>query len=144
MARQAQKSASDVAAKWANNLNGATQTIQKGVMSVTTSPTSLAARNPNAYLQGIQNAVNSGKWQAKLNAVSTSDWQNAMIKKGLPRISTGTASGQPKMQNFMSNFLPYVYQTRDSINSSQPRGTLAQNMQRMTTFVQQMAQYKST
>lgn len=144
MARQAQKTAANVAQKWANNLNAATTTIQQGVQSVTTAPTALAARNPNAYLAGVQNAVSSGKWQNRLNAVSLSDWQNAMKTKGIPRIQTGTAAGQPKMQSFMSNFLPFVYQTRDAINSSQPRGTLAQNMQRMTSFVQAMAGYKST
>lgn len=143
MAKQAQKNAADVAAKWATNLSASTQQIQKGVQAVQTSPTALAARNPDGYLQGVQAAVSSGKWQARLNNVSLASWQQSMIQKGIPRIQSGAAAGKGNMQSFMQSFLPYVYSAQASL-ASQPRGNLEQNIQRMQTWTRAMAAYKST
>lgn len=143
MARQARKTASQVAQKWATNLANSTNQIQQGVNAVTTSPTALAAANPTGYLQGIQRAVSSGKWQANLQAVSLQDWKTAMVQKGIPHIQTGAAQSQQKVATKFTPLLDFIYNTRDSVNSSNPRGTLQQNIQRMNAFVQAMAGYKS-
>lgn len=141
MAKQAMKTSANVANKWATNLSASTQTMTAGVQSVQTSPTSLAAANPDGYLAGVQKAVTSGKWQARLQSVTLQQWQQAMVQKGIPRVQTGAQTGKPKVQSFMDQLLPYVYQLRAAL-ASQPRGSLAQNMQRMNTFVQGMAQFK--
>lgn len=143
MARQARKTAAQVAQKWSANLQASTTSIQNGVNAVQTSPTQLAAQQQQAYLAGVQQAVSSGKWAAKLNAVSLSDWKSAMVNKGIPRIGQGAAAAQPKVQNVMNNLLPFIYDTRDSINASNPRGSLQQNIARMTAFVNAMAGYNS-
>jgi hypothetical protein len=142
MAKQSQKNAADVAAKWANNLGAAGPAIQKGVQAVQTAPTQLAAKNADGYLAGIQRAVASGKWQANLNKVSLQQWQSAMINKGLPRIQSGAQIGKTNMQTFMTNFLPYVYNAQQQL-SSQPRGNLEQNIARMTTFIRAIANYQN-
>ena len=142
MAKQGQKNASDVAQKWAANLGAAGPSIQKGVQSVQTSPTALAAKNPDGYLSGVQRAVASGKWQARLNAVTLQSWQSAMINKGLPRIQAGAQLGKGNMQTFMQNFLPYVYSAQGQL-ASQPRGNLEQNISRMNTWVRAMAAYQN-
>lgn len=141
MARQASKSPQQVAQKWTQNLSASTQSIQAGVQGVTVSPTQLAAANPEGYLAGIQRAVSSGKWQNKLQAVSLQQWQQAMVTKGIPRIQTGAQAGQPKMLAFMQNFLPYVQQAKQQLAST-PRGSLAQNQQRMIQWSNLMSQYK--
>lgn len=141
MARQAQKSAADVAAKWSTNLGAAGDTIKRGVGAVQTAPTALAARNPDGYLAGVQRAVSSGKWQQRLNSVSLQAWQNAMVNKGISRVQTGAQYGKPNVQNFMQAFLPAVYSARDSLQSM-PRGTLEQNIGRMNAFVRAMAQFQ--
>lgn len=136
------KSATDVANKWANNLAASTQSIQAGVQAVTTAPTQQAAQNPNAYLAGVQKAVSSGKWQASLNKVSLSDWQNAMIQKGIPRIATGATQAKPKFAQFMSQFLPYLQQGVQNL-ATQPRGTLEQNIQRAVSMMNWNANFKA-
>lgn len=141
VARQARKTAAQVAQKWSQNLQAATTSIQNGVAAVQTSPTQLAAQNVQGYLSGVQQAVSSGRWQNALNSVSLSDWKNAMTQKGIPRIAQGAAAAQPKVQNVMNNLLPFIYDTRDSINASNPRGSLQQNIARMTAFVNAMSQY---
>lgn len=135
------KNATDVANKWANNLAASTQSIQAGVQQVTTSPTQQAAANPNAYLAGVQKAVSSGKWANSLQKVSLADWQNAMIQKGIPRIATGAAQAKPKFANFMSQFLPYLAQGVQNLQT-QPRGTLEQNIQRAVSMMQWNANFQ--
>lgn len=142
MARQATKTAAQVAQKWGQNLGNATQQMTNGARGVTVSPTQLAAANPNGYLQGVQQAVNSGKWASALQNVSLSQWQNAYISKGIPRVQQAAATDQPNVQAAFSNLLPYIYQARDQINSSMPRGTLQQNIQRSTAMITAMSNYK--
>jgi hypothetical protein len=141
MARQARKSAQQVAQKWGTNLANSTQTMTNGINGVTVSPGQLAAANSTAYLQGVQ--ANVQKWQSKLQAMPLSTWQNAMKTKGIPRVQQAAATDQPKVQTAFGPLLDFVYNLRDQVNSSMPRGSLAQNIQRMTTFVQGMSQYKT-
>lgn len=143
MARQARKTAQQVAAKWSQNLTNSTTAIQNGVNAVTTSPTQLAAQNVNGYLQGVQAAVASGKWQRNLQAVSLQDWKTSMQQKGIPHIQTGATAAQPKVATAFGPLLQYVYDTRDAVNQSHPRGSLAQNLARANAFATQMANYKS-
>lgn len=141
MARQARKTAAQVAQKWSQNLSASTQSITNGVNSVQTSPTQLAAVQVNAYLQGVQHAVTSGKWQRGLQAVSLQDWKNSMLQKGVPHIQTGAVQGQGKVQQVMGPLLDFVYNTRDSINQSNPRGSLQQNLARANAFATAMSNY---
>jgi len=143
MGRQSRKTAADVANKWSTNLSNATPQMQKGVMGVTTAPTALAAANPQAYLAGVQQAVNSGKWAAKLNAVSLGTWQQQYVTKGIPRVQQAASTDKPKVQAAFTPLLNYVYNARDQINSTMPRGTLQQNLQRMMAMATAMAQYSS-
>lgn len=144
MARQARKTAAQVAQKWGTNLGAATPSMQAGVQGVTVAPTQLAANQAQAYMAGVQNAVASGKWQARLNAVSLQSWRDAYVKKGIPRVQQAATTDQPKVQAAMGPLLDYIYNLRDQINSSQPRGTLSQNIQRATAMMQGMSNYKST
>lgn len=141
MARQARKTAQQAAQKWSTNLASAGQTMTNGINGVTTSPGALAAANAPAYLAGVQ--ANVGKWQAKLQNLPLSTWQNSMKTKGIPRVQQAAATDQGKVQAAMGPLLDAVYTLRDSINNSMPRGNLQQNIARMTAFVNGMAQYRN-
>lgn len=131
----------DIAAKWSRNLQGSTQQIQTGVTGVTVSPTALAAKQADAYLMGVQSAVQDGKWQAGLNRVSLQDWQQAMITKGIPRIQQGATTGKNKVESFMNEFMPFVESSQRALAAT-PRGGLEQNVQRMVTWTRQMATFR--
>jgi hypothetical protein len=139
MAKSAQKNPQAVAQKWATNLGQSTEAIKQGVMAVQTSPTALAAQNEAGYLAGVQKAVSSGKWARNLQATTLQQWQGAMVNKGLSRISTGANDAKGKVQAFQSQLLPFVYNLRSQLP---PRGGLGQNMNRMTAFVQGMANFQ--
>lgn len=125
------------AAKWAQNLAGSTQRITDGVNAVTVSPGQAAARNKAAYQQNTMAAVD--KWAARSAAVPVDAWRQATITKGIPRIAAGATAAQPKMQDFMSQFLPHVASV---VNGLPQRGNLDQNIARMTSAVRGMAAFK--
>lgn len=123
------------ATNWANGMSGASAKMTAGINAVTSSPMDAAANASDRYLMGIQKAVSSGKWQAGLRKVSTQDWKDAMINKGVPRVASGAQAAKPKMQNFMTNFLPFLANGVNQMNSSNPRGDLEANIAR-SAFMQ--------
>lgn len=130
-------SAQTAAAKWAQNLSGSTQRIQAGIQSVTTAPGQAAARQKGAYVQNVQ--ASADKWASNVAAVPLSDWQQAAINKGVPRISGGATAAQPKMEQFMGKLLPYI---GSQVAALPARGNLDQNINRLTAFVRGMAAFK--
>src|SRR5487761_732602 len=101
-----------VAANWASRLAASTSKITVGVNAGTTSP---------------------GQWAARTAAVPLSTWQQDTISKGIPRIATGAQAAVPKFTAVMTSLLPYI---TSQVNALPARGTLDQNIARMTAFVQ--------
>lgn len=128
--------ASTVAQKWASNLGAATQRIQSGVESVTTSPGQLAARQATLWVQNTQAA--QAKFQRNTAAVSLQQWQTATVTKGIPRIASGATAAEPKVQAFMSTFLPFV---QAQVNQLPARGNLQQNIQRSAAMITAMTKF---
>lgn len=129
------------AQNWANNLSAATTRIKAGVQAVTVSPTSKAAQAVDRQVAGVIAAAQSGKTANALNNVSLSDWQNAMINKGISRIASGAQAAQGKVQNFLTQFIPYV-QAGVAQLQTMPRGDLEQNIARATFMMRYNANFK--
>jgi hypothetical protein len=121
-----------VAAKWSRNLGQAGQSITDGVNAVTTSPGQLAAAQVQKWLAAIN--ASAAKWQRNVGALSLSQWQQAMINKGVPRIVAGATGGEPNMQAFMTQFLPYL-QTGVQNVKNMPSGGLANGIARATAMI---------
>lgn len=133
------KDAASVAAKWQQNASNAVQAYKDGVGSVTVAPGTAAARQKGAYVQGVQ--ANADIWAKNVSSVSLSEWQQAAQGKGGDRFAGGVAAGAPKMAQFMQNFLPKV---QSIANSLPARGTLEQNIARMTQQVRETAKLRGT
>lgn len=127
-----------IAADWAARLAGSTDKIQRGVQAVTTSPGQAAARQKDAYVAGVQ--ASSGKWATRVASVTLSDWQQAAITKGVPRVASGAQAAQPKMAAFMARVLPHIESARASLP---PRGNLEQNIARSASFARKMAEFRN-
>lgn len=126
-----------IAQDWAARLAASGDKIQRGVQAVTTSPGQAAARQKSAYVANVQSSAD--KWASRVAAISTGEWQQATISKGVPRIASGAQAAQPKFAQFMGQLLPHI----DSGKSSLPaRGNLEQNIARMTAFTRHMAGFK--
>lgn len=122
--------AAAVANRWSTGLSGATQKIQSGVEAVSTSPGQLAARQAQVWVQNTQAA--QAKFQRNAAAVSLQAWQSATVQKGIPRIAAGATQAEPKVQAFMSSFLPFL---QAQVNQLPARGNLSQNIQRAVAMI---------
>ena len=131
----------EYAEKWARRTRAATEDVRRGVERVTTAPGELAAQNEAALVQNFVESVNSGRWAARVRGVSLEDWKKSTIDKGIPRIGQGVEVAQPKMARIAAELLPAVDAAAAAANAL-PKVTLEDSIQRMTTFVRKMAEFK--
>ena len=131
----------EFAEKQARNLKNAIPDMQRGIENVTESSTKKAAQKADKYLNGIQKAVQSGKWQAGLNRVSTEEWKSKMINKGLNRVGPGIDAARDKVIGFASELLPYIDKVKKEVDAM-PDATLEDSIARMTHQVRQMSKFR--
>jgi hypothetical protein len=121
----AMKDPAATATKWQQRLSGAGTAITDGVNAVREAPGAKAAQQVDVWLANLNAARD--KWVRNTSAVTVDQWRNAMITKGIPRISAGATAAVPKMTQFMQQWLPHAEQVRASLP---PRETIDQNYQR--------------
>jgi hypothetical protein len=119
---------------------GASSTeIEAGVRRVTQPPGELAAAQVDAYIAGVQRS--RAKWVRNTSGVTLQQWQNAMINKGIPRISQGAQQAQGKVEQFMRDFLPYVDQGVQQIKSM-PKGGVDNGINRAAAMIRWNSNYE--
>lgn len=127
-----------IAQKWATNAAAATTSMQAGVQAVRQAPGQLAAAQQAAYLANVQASAN--KWAANVSKVSLTDWQTAMIQKGIPRVATGVQAAQPAFSQFMTKLVPYI---NSGLGALPARGTIDQNINRAVAWMRYMSQFSA-
>ncbi len=130
-----------VAKKWSQNLQNATAQIAAGVQAVQVAPTQLAARAQATMKARLVAAIDSGKWAKGLQAVSLSDWQQAMTNKGIPRVAQGAVDAETKQTTFYAKLLPYVASVSAQIKQM-PNATAADRKARMLANFDAMSQFR--
>jgi len=138
----AQKTAAQVAAKWAQRAQGATQALQDGINNVSVAPGTAAAAKQDKMLANLTAAITSGKWAEKVSAVTLQQWKDAMLTKGVQRYGQGVSAAQPKMQNFMAKLLPYQANISAQV-ASMPDLTLQDNINRVIFVITEMSKFKA-
>jgi hypothetical protein len=126
-----------IASKWSSRLAQSGDQIKSGVQGVNVAPGQLAARQRNVWQQNLIAAAD--KWASRVAAVSLAEWQQDMLNKGVPRIASGAQAAQPKFAQFMGQLLPYIESGRANLP---PRGDLEANINRLTSFVRYMSQFR--
>lgn len=126
--------------KWKRNAAAATADIQRGVQSVTTAPTQLAAQQVNKYLTNVQDAVTSGRYVNALNRVTLQDWQNAMLNKGLRNYTNGVQNISASAQKAMADQQQYAEQVKNEI-ASMPKTTEQDAEDRAIAAIRKMRAY---
>lgn len=132
------KTAQQAASKWLSGMQQSADAVKEGVQAVTVAPGAAAARQADVWAS--QTAAAKAKFARNVGRVSLGDWQAAMIQKGAPRIAEGATTAQPKVEAFMSKFLPAV---AAAVASLPPRGNLETNIARSAAFQRKMAQFQN-
>lgn len=101
-------------AKWARNLGAAGQSYKDGIAAVTENPMALAAAQSEKALQGYIEAIQSGRWAQKLQAVPMEFWKSQSMNGGAQRLVSGVAKGTPKMQASLQKFAPAYEQAKQA------------------------------
>jgi len=127
--------------KHARRLKAAVDDMRAGVERVTESPCEKAASKAEKMKTNLVKSIDSGKWQAGLKRVSLTDWKSAMIEKGVNRVASGIDGASAKVVAFASDLLPHIDKAQSKIKSMSDV-TLEDNINRMTTFIREMAKFK--
>jgi hypothetical protein len=127
------------AANWVAGMNNATAKITAGVNAVTEAPSTAAIAAIPRMVQGIQQAAADGRIQAGLARVTLPMWQQAMLTKGVNRVGAGATAAKPAMQNFFTQFLPFL---NNAVQALPPRGDINANIQRAVAMMQANSQFK--
>ena len=135
---------SEYAAKWKNRTTSAIPDFVSGVQKVTEAPGMRAAQRADAMVQGVQAAVQSGKWQRNVGGVSLESWKNSTATLGAQRIGSGVAQAEGKMQQFASKLIPFQETLKATLDAQMPRGDFEQNVQRMTSWARGMHEFDNS
>lgn len=126
----AMKTPQQVAQKWQRNIAGAAESIRQGVMAVTQAPTQKAAQALDRAATNYVEAITSGRTQRKLNAVTLQDWQKSVLDKGISRMTSGATAAMPKMEKFLTAWLPQMAAASQEVQSM-PKNNLDEALQRV-------------
>ena len=133
----AKRTPAQVAAKWVANSTAAVTNYKQGIENTTVNPMQLAAASTPRWLAAVQAAA--PKFQRNVGLVTKTQWQQAASTKGATNFPVGIQAGKTKYNAAIGPLLSYI----TSIKAGLPaRGNLQQNIARMTTFVNKMAQFK--
>ncbi len=132
--------AQSVADKWVQRAGAASQDYAQGVAQTDKDPTQLAAANGARYIQGVQEAYNSGKWARRLQQVGKAGWQQAVAAKGVANYSTGVNAARDKFATAMGPVLAAIAAGQAKVNAM-PSVTPAQRDARALAFIQHMRQF---
>lgn len=133
----------EFADKHASRLMGASEDIRRGVERVTEAPGIKAAAQKEKMKARLIAAIDSGKWERNVKAVSVEEWRSKMINKGIPAISTGIQQARQKVVAFAAQLLPAVEKAQ-AVIKTMPSTTLQQNIQRMVRYTEEMAKFHKT
>lgn len=139
----ARVTAAEAASKWARRLGGAGEDIRRGINAVTEAPGVAAAKQKAKMRAKVLAAIDDGTWERNVSAVSLADWKSAAIDKGVDRIASGAQAAEGKMTRFMNELLPAV-DAAVALVDRMPNVTLDDSINRMTTYVREMAKFRKT
>lgn len=133
--------AEDFVEKHARRLKAATPDMRAGVEKVTESPTAKAAAKMDKMRAHWLEKLDDGTMAARLKAVTLEDWKSKMLTKGVGRVAEGIDQAHDKVLNFAQQLLPAVAAAQAKVKGL-PDLTLEDSINRMTTYIRDMAKFR--
>jgi hypothetical protein len=134
--------AQTVADRWAAGAGQGGQRYAEGVANTDIDVVGRAVSSQNALLANFSQAVQSGLWARRLQAVGTQGWKAAVAAKGAANYGTGVAAAKGKYQAKMQAVLQVEAGLQQTIQQM-PSGTPAANDARMLAWANGMRQAKA-
>jgi len=119
----------------------ALEDMRAGVNRVTEAPGAAAAKKAEKMRTNLMAALDSGKWQRRVAAVTVEEWKSAMINKGVNRVAAGVDAAAPKVHAFAEQLLSHEAGLMTTV-SAMPDLTLEDSIARMTTFIRGMSKFE--
>jgi hypothetical protein len=94
-------------------------------------------------LANLTASVQSGRWANALNKVTLQQWKDQATNVGVNRIAAGVDAAKQKSIDFATQLLPAVDAAVAKIQGM-PDLTVEDNINRMTTYIRQMATFHKT
>ena len=126
--------------KWANRTKGATNEYRSGIQGVTESPMVKAAEAADKYLNRVQEAVSSGKFQERLRNTPIDKWKTASLEKGAQRIAAGVDGAVGDVEDFYSQLFPFQETLQRQVDNMAD-ATLEDSINRMVAWTRGMADF---
>lgn len=137
----AKLSATEFQEKHARRLKASVEDVRKGIDRVTENPCEKAAAKKDKMLANLTRAVNDGKYEAGLKRVSLDEWKRKARDIGVNRIAAGIDGAKEKVVAFAEVLLPHIDRGQEKIKAM-PDVTLDDNINRMTSFIRHMSEFK--
>jgi hypothetical protein len=135
------KDPTSVASKWAARSSSASGDYVDGATSYQGNPAQQAASKADVWQARLGQPETKAKFTRGLGRVSAEDWKNSIRQKGASRFASGVQSAQPKMQSFMTEFLPFQQQITDRVRGI-PKLSLEDGIRRATEQIRGTAAFR--
>lgn len=140
MARTAvRKTPQEATEHWVTRLGQSGPAIEAGVKRVQTAPGQQAAAQVQKYLAGVQEKA--AKWRNNVARVSLQEWQDHMLKLGVPRVAQGAQEKRGKMEAFQSEFFPFLDRVMQQL-AVMPTTTKAQRIQKAVAAMNKIGEFQ--
>jgi hypothetical protein len=139
----AKMTGAEMASKWGTRLVNAQGDMITGVERMTVSPTEEAAKAIPKMKAAIIRAIDSGKVERGLRAVSKEDWINKYKELVPQRLASGVEAAKEKAAAVFGKILSYQDGYLGEIRRM-PTTTLEESILKMTANVRKMASFDKT
>lgn len=135
--------AADYADKWVKRTQAATEDYKKGIDRVTEAPGIKAATKVEKMRAGINEAIDSGKWQERVAKVTLGEWKSKAKDVGAGRISAGAEAARVSQVAFAAELFTHIEQSQNAI-ANMPDNTVDQRIDRSSAFQREMHKFRRT
>jgi len=119
----------------------ALEDMRRGVSAVTEAPGAKAAQKADKMRTNLMAALDSGKWQRRVAAVSVEEWKGAMLDKGVNRVAAGVDAAAPKVKEFATQLLSFQAGLHSKVDAM-PDLTLEDSISRATEWIRGMSKFE--
>lgn len=141
VAKRVRVTAEEFRAKHAANTNAASEYMVAGINRVTEAPGAKAAAAQTKMKANLVKAIDSGKWARRVKGVSLEDWKDAMINKGVGRVSEGLEGAAAKIEAFAEQLIAHENRGLEMLDGK-ASVTLQDSKNRMTAWFDHMVKFE--